>query len=260
MGKLMLIGRCRVDSHCRNGVFWGPIAAVVILLAFVIPLAFAQVKGGSATSSATAGSSLEGVLTQMDSAAAAFRTAEADFIWDQYQRVVNETDTQKGKVYYRRTGKGDTQMSANIQSPEQKYLVFADGRVRIYQPKIEQVNEYDAGKNRDQFQSFLVLGFGGRGHDLQKQFDVTYGGNEDVDGVKTAKLELSPKAPNVKNMFNQIVIWIDPARGISLKQQFFELSGDYRIAHYTNIKLNSKVADDVFKLHTSGSVKTVRGK
>jgi outer membrane lipoprotein-sorting protein len=227
----------------------------VALAIFGFSSVFGQIK-----SAAYSGSSLESVLTQMDSAAAQFRTAQADFVWDQYQKVVNETDTQKGKVYYRRTGKGETQMAANIQSPEQKYLVFADGKVRLYQPKIEQVNEYDAGKNREQFQSFLVLGFGGRGHDLQKQFDVTFGGNEDIDGVKTAKLELSPKAANVKNMFNQIVIWIDPARGISLRQQFFEPSGDYRLAHYTNIKLNTKVPDDVFKLHTSGNVKTVKGK
>ncbi|PYY14272.1 MAG: outer membrane lipoprotein-sorting protein [Acidobacteria bacterium] len=196
----------------------------------------------------------------MDTAAGQFRNAEADFVWDQYQKVVNETDTQKGKVYYRRTGKGETQMAANILSPEPKYVLFADGKVRLYQPKIGQVNEYDAGKNREQFQSFLVLGFGGSGHDLPRQFDVKFGGDEDVDGVKTAKLELTPKAPNVKNMFNQIVIWIDAPRGISLKQQFFEPSGDYRIARYTNIKLNGKIPDDVFKLHTSGSVKTVKGK
>lgn len=232
---------------------------VLSLMLFGFSSVFAQAKGTSSPG-ANSNSSLESVLTQMDSASAQFRNAEADFVWDQYQKVVNETDTQKGKVYYRRTGNGETQMSANIQSPDQKYLVVADGRVRIYQPKIQQVNEYNAGKNREQFQSFLVLGFGGRGHDLPKQFDVTLSGYESVDGVKTAKLELTPKAPNVKNMFNQIVIWIDPARGISLKQQFFEPSGDYRIANYSNIKLNGKVPDDVFKLHTSGGVKTVKGK
>ena len=260
----MLVERRHVENCCCSRAMKRQLARVsVVVLAlavFGISSALAQAKGGAAASNPGSSSSLDGVLTQMDSAAAQFRNAEADFVWDQYQKVVNETDTQKGKVYYRRTGKGETQMSANIQLPEQKYVLFADGKVRLYQPRIEQVNEYDAGKNRDQFQSFLVLGFGGRGHDLLKQFDVTFGGNEDVDGVKTAKLELSPKAANVKNMFNQIVIWIDPARGISLKQQFFEPSGDYRIAHYTNIKLNTKISDDVFKLRTSGNVKTVRGK
>jgi len=254
--------------HVRNNNVCGGLPArlarvglVILALAIIGAIsAHPQSKTGAAAANTNSSSPLESVLTQIDSASAQFRNAEADFVWDQYQKVVNETDTQKGKVYYRRIGKGETQMSANIQSPDQKFLVFADGKVRLYQPKIQQVNEYDAGKNREQFQSFLVLGFGGRGHDLPKQFDVKFGGYENVNGVKTAKLELSPKAPNVKNMFNQIVIWIDPARGISLKQQFFEPSGDYRIANYSNIKLNVKVRDDVFKLHTSGSIKTVKGK
>jgi len=249
----VLIERCHTRNRVRHGV-------ILALAIFGLLSAHAQTKSSTPATSTNAAAALESVLTQMDSASAQFRNAEADFVWDQYQKVVNETDTQKGKVYYRRTGKGDTQMSATIQSPDQKFLVVADGKVRIYQPKIQQVNEYDTGKNRDQFQSFLVLGFGGRGHDLPKQFDVTFGGYENVDGVKTAKLELVPKAPNVKNMFNQIVIWIDPGRGLSLKQQFFEPSGDYRIANYSSIKLNGRVPDDVFKLHTSGSVKTVRGK
>jgi outer membrane lipoprotein-sorting protein len=201
---------------------------------------------------------LEAVLTQMDSAAAQFRNAQADFVWDQYQKVVNETDTQKGKIYFRRNGK-EMQMADDIQSPEQKYVLFSGGKIRLYQPKINQVNEYDAGQNRGEIESFLVLGFGGRGHDLQQQFDVKFDGYEDVNGIKTAKLELTPKLARVKNMFQKIVIWVDPQRGVSVQQQAFEPSGDYRIARYNNIMINTKIPDDVFKLHTSGRTKTVKG-
>jgi len=219
----------------------------------------AQSKSPTNANSKQPASNLEAVLTQMDAAAAQFRSAEAEFTQDLYQKVVNETDTQKGKVYFRRTGKGDMQMAANTQSPDEKFLTFTDGKIRIYQPKINQVNEYDAGKNRDEFQSFLVLGFGGRGHDLEKQFEVKLAGSEDVDGVSTAKLELTPKSAKVKNNFDKFIIWVDTGRDVSLKQQAFEPSGDYRLSHYTNIKLNGKISDDVFKLHTSGRTKTVKG-
>lgn len=196
----------------------------------------------------------------MDAAAAQFRSASADFVWDQYQKVVNETDTQKGKVYFRRDAKGkDTEMAADIQSPEQKYVLVSGGKIQFYQPKINQVNEYSVGKNSSEVDSFVVLGFGGSGHDLQQQFEIKFDGNEDIDGVKTAKLELTPKAPKVKNMFEKIILWLDAPRGISLKQQAFEPSGDYRVAHYGNIKVNTKIPDDVFKLHTSGRTKTVKG-
>ena len=241
------------DSESRRSAGLGICCAVLLLLC---PVVSAQRK--SSASGQTA-STLEGVLTQMDAAAAQFRSAQADFAWDQYQKVVNETDTQKGTVYYRRTGKGETQMAADIQLPDQKYLLFTEGKIRIYQPKIQQVNEYDAGKNRAEVESFLVLGFGGRGHDLQNQFEINFQGNEDVDGVRTAKLDLTPRSAKVKNMFDHIIIWVDATRAVSLKQQAFEPSGDYRLAHYTNIKLNSKIPDDVFKLHTSGKTKTVKG-
>jgi hypothetical protein len=53
-------------------------------------------------------------------------------------------------------------------------------------------------------------------------------------------------------------LWIDPARGVSVQQKFIEKeSGNYRFAKYTNIKLNEKVGDDVFKLKTTGKVTIV---
>ena len=244
---------------CLNGASRA-ISSFVVCLVFAAgcETLVAQSKTAGTSAGQTA-SSLEAVLNQMDTAAAQFRSAEADFTWDQYQKVVNETDTQKGKIYFRRTSKGDTQMAADIQAPDEKYLLYTEGKIRLYQPKIQQVNEYDAGKNRAAAESFLVLGFGGRGHDLGQQFEVKFDGNEDVDGIKTAKLELTPKSDRVKNMFDRIIVWVDATRSVSLKQQAFEPSGDYRLCHYTNIKVNSKIPDDVFKLHTSGRTKTVKG-
>ena len=56
---------------------------------------------------------LEAVLNSMDKAAADFQTAQTDFVWDQYQKVVDEHDLQKGTMYFRRQG-GDVQMAADI--------------------------------------------------------------------------------------------------------------------------------------------------
>lgn len=199
---------------------------------------------------------LEAVLDQLDKAAAGFRSAEADFVWDQYQAIVQEHDLQKGKVYFVRHEK-DTHMAADITEPDKKQVVFTDGKIRFYQPKIDQVTEYEAGKNREEVESFMVLGFGGRGHDLARSFEVKYLGDESIDGVKTVKLDLTPKTEKVRNMFSHFVLWMDPVRDVSLKQQAFEPSGDFRTATYSNIKINDKVPDDVFKLKTTSKTKVV---
>jgi outer membrane lipoprotein-sorting protein len=205
---------------------------------------------------AQSNAALERVLTQMDNTAVNFRSTEASFVWDQYTKVVNESDTQKGKVYFRRVGK-EIQMAAEITEPDKKSVLFTDSKIEVYQPRIDQVTVYNAGKNREAFESFLVLGFGGSGHDMLKSFDVKYLETENVDGINAAKLELVPKSPKIRNNFDHIVLWIDPARGVSVQQQLFEPSGDYRLAKYADIKLNEKIPDTVFKLKTTGKTKIV---
>ncbi len=198
---------------------------------------------------------LDAVLNRMDQAAGNFKTAEADLLWDQYQKVVNDTDTSKGKIYFRRQG-NNLQMAINFTEPDQKYVLYSNETMRVYQPKIDQVTEYNAGKNRAELESFLVLGFGGRGHDLLKTFDVKYGGTEQVQGGNADKLELTPKTQKGRNMLQTIFLWID-AHGVSVQQKFIEPSGDYRLAKYSNIKLNEKIPDEAFKLKTTGRTKVV---
>ena len=131
--------------------------------------------------------SLDSVLKKMDAAAANFHAVQADFVWDQYQRVVDEHDLQKGTVYYRRTGK-DIEMMAEITEPDRKFLLYKDGKVQIYQPKIDQVLQYSTGGNRNEIESYLVLGFGGSGQELTKSYDVSFQGEETIDHIANGEV------------------------------------------------------------------------
>lgn len=226
-------------------------ALAMICLASLVAVA------APAPAASSSDAALEKILGEMDSAAEKFHTTEASVVWDQYQKVVDEHEEQKGKVYFRRSA-NEIQMAADISEPDQKYVLFNGSKVQVYQPKIDQVTVYNTGKNREQFESFLVLGFGGRGHDMLKSFDVKYLGNEPVDGADAAKLDLVPKSTSVRNNVAHIVLWIDPARGISVQQQFFfGSSGDFRLARYSAIKVNEKIPDSVFKLKTTGKTKFI---
>jgi len=194
--------------------------------------------------------SLECVLEKMDEAASNFRSAQADFVWDQYQKVVDEHDTQKGTVYYRRVGK-EIEMMAEIKEPDAKFVLYKDGKIQIYQPKIEQVIVYPTTGNQSEIESYLVLGFGGSGQDLKKSFEVSYLGEEIVGGIATAKLELIPKSEKFRNNVSKILLWIDLSRGISLQQQFFLLQGDNRLAQYSSVQMKAKIGNDVFQLKTT---------
>ena len=213
---------------------------------------------------------LDAVLKKMDDAAASFHTLQAEFEWDSYEKVIDEVDEiQTGTIYYRRNGK-DIEMMAAVKmagsdpkklKPELKYVLFSNGKISMYQPKPDQVTVYDLGKNRVDFESYVVLGFGGSGQDLVKAFDVTCVGAETLNGVATAELQLIPKSDKVRNNYNKIVLWIDLDKGISKQQQFFSPQGDYRLTQYQKIDLNvKKIPDEVFKLKTTSKTQTISPK
>ena len=208
--------------------------------------------------------SLDSVLKKMDDVAAKFHTTQAEFEWDIYQKVIDEVDdVETGTIYYRRNGK-DTEMMAEVKKggssasslkPEPKFVLYSGGKVRLYQPKMDQVTEVDI---KTDYQSYLVLGFGGSGQDLQKTFDVSFEAPETVNGIATARLQLVPKVQKIRDTYSQIFLWIDLERGISVQQKFLQPGGDYRLAKYSDIQVNGKkIPDDVFKLKTTSKTQIV---
>lgn len=200
---------------------------------------------------------LQKVLAQMDAASARFQSAQADFVWDQYTAVVQSHDYQKGTIAFRREG-GSTEMIAHVKTendqPAPKDVLYKGGELDFYQPELKQVTIFKAGGNVERY---LTLGFGGSGKDLAATWNIAYQGTESIDGVETAKLDLTPKQPGGNNQFTHITIWVDPKRGISLKQQVFQESGDWRIAVYSNIKLND-VPASAFTLQIAPGTQKVR--
>lgn len=206
---------------------------------------------------AASDSGLEKVLAKMDETAAKFRTAQANFTWTTFNSVVNEeSEHQTGKIYFQRDG-NETKMSAIIDPPDAQQVIFSQGKIQAYRAKTATVDVYDASAHREEFETFLVLGFGSSGDDMRKSFDVTYGGEEKIEGTDTAKFELVPKSDKIKRQFPQIILWINPQTGISVRQKLIAASGDYRVAEYSGIELGKKIPGKVFQLKTSGKTKTV---
>jgi len=191
---------------------------------------------------------LAGVLAKLDAAAKNFHTTTASFEFDTVQTdPIPDTDTQTGTVYYQHSGT-TFQMAAHITGDNghhaAKAYIFSNGVLR----------ESDTGKASDaktytqagKYESYLMLGFGASGHDLEEKWSLKYLGTEMVDGVKTDKLELVAKDPTVRQNIPKVTIWLDTARAVSLKQVFDEKDGTTRTCHYTNFKVNQPLPGNAF--------------
>jgi len=189
-------------------------------------------------------SHLDTVLHQMDVSSAKFQSAQADMKQDLYERVVKQTTTQTGIIYFLRKGSA-TQMGGKIMPPTAKTYEYKDNLLRVYDPGTKQVTKVSSKGKEAQVESFLTLGWGGSGRDLAKNWTITDQGTEPItDGgrtITTTKLDLVPKDQSVANMFSHITIWVDTDRDISLRQKFFTPSEDTRTTAYSNIRYNQKV-------------------
>ena len=200
------------------------------------------------------------VLRKLDAAAANFHSTAADFKAESVTTdPIPETEVQTGTVYYERKGKS-FQMAAHIQQvdgkPVPKTYMYSGGEFKLWEGgALDQVTTLTKAS---QYESWFELGFGASGKDLESKWDVKYDGDETVDGVKTAKLELVAKDPAVRRNLPKVIVWMDTTRAISLKQYFDEGQGQSRTATYSNIKMNQSLPRDAFTLPTDKKTQYVR--
>lgn len=201
---------------------------------------------------------LNATLAKLDAAAARFKSTTARFEFDSIQTdPIPDKDVQTGTVYYERKGSG-FEMGVHIEQvnskPVPKVIVVSGGVFKMYEKLLNQVT---TSTKVSKYEDYLVLGFGASGKDLRDKWNVTDLGPEPMGGVKTEKLELIAKDPQVLKLFPKVTIWVDPERGVSLKQAFDEGQGQSRICTYSDIKVNQPLPGDAFTFKTDNKTQFV---
>ena len=194
----------------------------------------------------------ERVLRKLDAAAANFHSTSAEFQFDSVTtEPVEEKDIQKGVIYFERKGSA-FQMAAHIEEQNgkknPKMYSYSGGVFKLYEPGPDQVTILS---KVSQYESWLMLGFGASGKELEQKWEITYLGSEVLTGKKTEHLKLVPKDPGIRKNFPKVEIWVDPETGVSLKQVFDQGPGQYRVSVYFNMKVNKPLPADAFVLKTT---------
>jgi len=186
----------------------------------------------------------DGVLAIMDKSARDFHTLTADIEHIKYTDVVKDTSTEIGKLMVRR----DEKMRIEFFQPDRRTILRTGDSLFVFTPKINRVEEYDLGKNRDLVDQYVLLGFGTKSDNVRKSYDVNVIGETELDNKKTVQIELIPKSDQMRKQIAKIQMWIDESSWLPIQQKFFESgSGDYLIFHYTDVKKNLKIGDNQFK-------------
>ncbi len=187
---------------------------------------------------------LKSTLEKLDAASARFTSAQANFHKVFYNALIKaDEDTQTGEIYFLRANNA-TQMGLKTTGPGARTVEYKSGTVRVFNPATDC---YDT-VTRPGVETYLTLGFGGSGKDLAKAWEITDLGPDTVDNIKVEKLDLLPRDPGVKANVTKVTLWLDLARGVSVKQVLLAPSNDLQTATYTNIRLNTKVDTKPFTI------------
>ncbi len=215
-----------------------------------------QDRPGSATSSAAA-ATLETTLAGMDRAAARFSSVTGNLDYTKVTVIVNDHSTDRGTIAFEKE-RGGTRVMLAFREPAEKFVLFEGNKVSLYRPRIAEVEEYEIGGRQGLVEQFLLLGFGTPGSELQKNYEIAWGGEESLEGQRVVHLELTPKSDQAAWRLKKIELWLSPENWQPVQQKFWEPSGDYMIARYTGLKLNTNIPDRAFRPPLKGNVRTVR--
>ena len=202
---------------------------------------------------AAAADDVQVTLARMDHEAKTFRQITGKLQKTEFTAVLDDVSKESGRMWLQRTD-GKVTMRVEIDVPQPKSVGVEGSSASIYYPKMNTVQIYDLGKAGALVDQFLAIGFGSSGKDLQKNYAVTPGGEEMVNGEKATRLKLVPKSAKVLEQIKSVELWIPLNAGHPVQQKVIEPGGDYYLFTYSELKLNPDVPPDAFRLKLPGNV------
>lgn len=218
---------------------------------FSFPFALVAVAVASARAE-----DLNEILARMDQAAVKFQSFTANTKRTEFTAVLNETEESAGSVRLKK-GKGGAQGIIQFTEPNPRTIHVEGKKVEVFSPKANTVEIYDTGKHITTADEILLLGFGVSGAELRKNYDVKLGGTETLNGEKTTRLQLVPKAEEVRNLATKIELWIPEGKSNPIQEKITQPSKNYQLVVFSDVKLNVQLPDSDYMLKLPSGVKKI---
>lgn len=96
--------------------------------------------------------------------------------------------------------------------------------------------------------SQYIMGFGGSLDGLDKLFDIKVSAKESQKKFGSYKMQLTPlKNTNLYNKLEKIIVYVRDDLWLPYGAELYENDGDITIWEFSDLKINGKIKEDVFK-------------
>jgi outer membrane lipoprotein-sorting protein len=223
-------------------VFWAVTLVLQVAASCAAVMPEAQDKASSGETA---------LLSHMDDAARHVRSVSAKLAYTTVTVLVNDRATENGMLSYRKARRPEVLI--RFSGPQSKVILFRKGRAEIYYPKINQIQEYNLERHQNLLQQFLLLGFGTETAQLEGSYRLRYLGEKKLGDETTYLLELTPLSKDVAAQLKRVELWVSDRDWLPVQQEFFEASGDYLIARYSDMKINHHMPPSTFRIQAPGA-------
>lgn len=191
------------------------------------------------------GWTMDKAVKQLDRQGSDFDTVLAEVAVDWSGSEAEALKVDSGRMYI--NGKG--QFRLNGESPTKRTILLDGKNLYHYDPKGNVARQYSLSKHQDRLEVFIPLGFSTTGKDLDKDFLVTFIGEQTIGDRRTLGLELTPKEDNMRAIVSKIQIWVDESSWLPARQIITQTAtGNTLTVNYhgmaRNLDLNQKLFDD----------------
>ena len=226
-----------------------------LLLAIVAGVSIITAPGAANGQSAGLVSS---VLNRMERNRQSLKSLKASLSMEKYNSQLRDKDQYVGNVMYMPASGRNAYVRIEWQKPQHEILTVANGKYRLYRPRLNQVLEGKSGSINNKGGAGSVLDMM---YMSKQQLEAKFQPVEDVreetlwGGISTIHLTLVPKG---NAGYKYAEIWVDSG-GMPVQTKIVEKNGDATTMRLSGMERNAKLSTDDFNQKLDSSVKIIKG-
>lgn len=180
------------------------------------------------------------IIEQINKASAQMQSLECEFVQTKFLSILDDKMVSKGRMYYQQADK----LRWEYTSPYTYTFILNQNQVLLKNDNRSDVIDVNQNRMFKEIARMMMNSIVGNCLSDDKSFKATVVVSG-TDWIAT----LIPIKRDMKQMWNKLVLHINPDLKVVYKVEMHEPSGDYTIIDLINIKTNNKINAEVFNIN-----------
>jgi outer membrane lipoprotein carrier protein len=179
------------------------------------------------------------IIEKIDQTASAMTGMQCDFVQTKHLRLLKDDMVSKGKMYYQQSN----HLRWEYTTPYSYTFIINNDKVFIKSKQRNDIIDVNQNKLFKEIARIMMNSVVGNCLNDEKSFRSTISVGSD-EWIAT----LLPLRKDIKQMFQKIVLYINPKQAIVTKMELMEKNGDMTVIDLKNVRINETINNNMFSI------------